>query len=153
MPLGFTKSLASRLNQISKIIVKEAENGEVIKKGVVYVAPSGFQTRIKRKFAQPIFNIEEDNSKDLLFRPCIDVTFTSASDSYKEKVLGIIMTGMGNDGTKGSEYIKTNHGMIFTQSEDSCVIASMPKSVIKAGFSDKTYHLDQMADIINNLFP
>lgn len=152
MPLGFTKSLASRLNQISKITVKEAENGEVIKKGVVYVAPSGFQTRIKRKFAQPVFNIEEDISKDLLFRPCIDVTFNSASDSYKDNVLGIIMTGMGNDGTKGAEYIKANQGMIFTQSEDSCVIASMPKSVVKAGFSDKTYNLDQMADVINNLF-
>lgn len=152
MPLGFTKSLANRLNQISKITVKEAENGEVIKKGVVYIAPAGFQTRIKRKFAQPIFNIEEEVSKELLFKPCIDVTFSSASDSYKDKVLGIVMTGMGNDGTKGSKYIKDNNGMIFTQSEESCVIASMPKSVIKGGFSDNTYHLEQMSDVINNLF-
>lgn len=152
MPLGFTKSLATRLNQISKITVKEAENEEVIKKGVVYIAPAGFQTRIKRKFAQPIFNIEKEFSKELLFKPCIDVTFSSASDSYKDKVLGIVMTGMGNDGTKGAKYIKDNKGMIYTQSEESCVIASMPKSVIKAGFSDNTYHLDQMADVINNLF-
>lgn len=152
MPLGFTKSLANRLNQISKITVKEAENGEVVKKGVVYIAPAGFQTKIKRKFAQPIFNIEEDSAKELLFKPCIDVTFSSASDSYKDKVLGIVMTGMGNDGTKGSKYIKDNNGMIFTQSEESCVIASMPKSVIKGGFSDNTYHLDQMSDVINNFF-
>ncbi|MFN8674687.1 MAG: chemotaxis response regulator protein-glutamate methylesterase [Candidatus Sericytochromatia bacterium] len=152
MPPTFTKSLAIRLNNISKIKVKELEDSEQIEKGIVYIAPSGFQTRIKRKFGQNIFSVEEDNSREFLFKPCIDVLFSSASEVYKDKLLGIIMTGMGNDGTKGSKNIKNHGGKIFVQSEESCVIASMPKSVIKENLHDKIYDLNNLSSAIMRLF-
>lgn len=152
MPPSFTKSLAIRLNQISQIEVKEIENNEVIKQGMVYIAPSGFQTRIKRKFGQLVFNVEEDFSKEFLFKPCIDVLFSSISEHYKEKALAIVMTGMGNDGTKGSEQIKNSGGKVFAQSEETCVIGSMPKSVVNAGLADEIYDLDFMIDGIMKFF-
>lgn len=152
MPPGFTKSLALRLNSLTKIEIKEAEEGDAIKPGRVLIVPSGMQTRIKKRFVGFHTSISEDEEKSYLYRPCIDVLFSSGAEMYKNKALGIIMTGMGNDGTRGCEDIKKFGGKVFVQSEDTCVVSTMPHSVIKSGLADKVYPLDSLADSIINLF-
>lgn len=152
MPLGFTKSLASRLNSLSKIEVKEAEEGDSIKSGRVLIAPSGMQTRIRKRFVGFNTSIRKDEDKNYLYKPSIDVLFTSGSEMYKNKTLGIIMTGMGNDGTEGCRHIKKAGGQIFVQSEESCIVSSMPHSVIKHGLQDKIIPLEFISEQIINLF-
>jgi two-component system chemotaxis response regulator CheB len=152
MPLGFTKTLATRLNSLSKIEIKEAEEGDIIKPGRVLIVPSGMQTRIKKKFLGYYTTISKDEDKNYLYKPCIDVLFDSTAEMYKDKTLGIIMTGMGNDGTEGCKTIKKYGGKVFAQSEDSCVVSSMPKSVIKNNLTDQIYHLDIMSKAMINLF-
>lgn len=152
MPQGFTKTLANRLNQTSKLEVKEAEDGDAIKPGRVLVAPAGFQTRIRKRFAGYCVQITDDSDKNYLYKPCIDVLFSSAAEMYKNKTLGIIMTGMGNDGTKGSIEINHAGGMVFVQSEDTCVVSSMPNSVVKAGVANKVFSVDVMPNAIAGLF-
>ncbi len=152
MPLGFTKTLSQRLDFTSKIEVKEAEDGDVIKPGRVLVAPSGFQTRVKKRFVGYSIQVTDETEKNYLYKPCIDILLSSAAEMYKNKVLGIIMTGMGNDGSKGALEINKAGGKIFAQSEDSCVVSSMPAAVIKAGVADKIYSLEQMSKAIIQLF-
>lgn len=152
MPLGFTKTLATRLNSLSRIEVKEAEEGDIIKPGRVLIAPSGMQTRIRKRFLGFYTAISKDEDKNYIYKPSIDVLFTSAAEMYRSKTLGIIMTGMGNDGTQGCHEIKKYNGKVFAQSEESCVVSSMPHSVIKEGLTDKIYHLDSMSHAIINLF-
>lgn len=152
MPLGFTKTLANRLNTISKIEIKEAEEGDIIKPSRVLFAPSGMQTRIKKKFLGYYTSISKDEDKHYIYKPCIDVLFNSFAEVYKDKTLGIIMTGMGNDGTEGCKTIKKYGGKVFAQSEDSCIVASMPNSVIKSKLADQVLHLDSISKAIINLF-
>ncbi|MFN8577918.1 MAG: chemotaxis response regulator protein-glutamate methylesterase [Candidatus Sericytochromatia bacterium] len=152
MPLGFTKTLANRLNTISKIEIKEAEEGDIIKPSRVLFAPSGMQTRVKKKFLGYYTSISKDEDKHYIYKPCIDVLFDSVAEVYKEKTLGIIMTGMGNDGTEGCKTIKKYGGKVFAQSEDSCVVSSMPNSVIKSNLVDQIFHLDSISKAIINLF-
>jgi len=151
MPPGFTNSLANRLNYVSPIDVKEAENGDIIRAGRVLVAPSGFQTEIAKRFIGYSVHITDEGFR-YLYKPCIDVIFSSAAKMYRDKVLGIIMTGMGNDGTAGAKEIKANGGKIFAESEETCLISSMPKSAVKAGAVDLIYPLEKIADAIIALY-
>jgi two-component system chemotaxis response regulator CheB len=152
MPQGFTKSLADRLNNISKVKVKEAEDGEPLEKGKVLIAPSGFQTRIYKRLSDYYVRITDEKDKNHLYKPCIDILFASAANVYPKSVLGIIMTGMGNDGTKGCIDIHNAEGKIFVQSEETCVIPTMPNSVIKANIVDRIYSLEYMSKALNSLF-
>ncbi|MBC7475933.1 MAG: chemotaxis response regulator protein-glutamate methylesterase [Candidatus Sericytochromatia bacterium] len=151
MPMGFTKTFSKRLNQVSEIEVKEAEDGDIIKSGMVFICPSGFQTEIKKISTNYTISIKEDKG-DYLYKPSIDLLFSSASQAYKNRVLGIIMTGMGNDGTKGAIEIKKKNGKIFVQSPDSCVISSMPDSIIKEGLAEKIYNVDSISRVIKDFF-
>ena len=152
MPPGFTQSLANRLNQTSSVHVKEAEDGEVISAGKILVAPSGLQTRVYKKNSEYYVKITDEKEKNYLYKPCVDLLFSSAAESGKDKVLGIIMTGMGNDGSKGCIDIHHSGGMVIAQSEETCVISTMPNSAIKEGIVDKIVPLDLMAKTINNFF-
>ncbi|MFN4150080.1 MAG: chemotaxis-specific protein-glutamate methyltransferase CheB [Candidatus Sericytochromatia bacterium] len=152
MPQGFTKSLADRLNNISKVKVKEAEDGEPLEKGKVLIAPSGFQTRVYKRISDYYVRITDEKDKNHLYKPCIDILFSSAANLYPKSVLGIIMTGMGNDGTKGCIDIHNSEGKVFVQSEETCVIPTMPNSVIKAGIVDRIYSLEYMSKALNTLF-
>src|SRR4029450_14030202 len=81
-------------------------------------------------------------------RPSVDVLFQSAADTYAGRVLGIVMTGMGEDGREGAAWIKAKGGTIVTESEDSCVVYGMPRAIGEAGLSDKSVGLDRMAAAI-----
>jgi two-component system chemotaxis response regulator CheB len=85
---------------------------------------------------------------DTPHRPSVDVLFKSAAEVYGDRVLGIVMTGMGSDGKEGSAWIKAQGGLIYTQSEDSCVVYGMPRTVVEAGLCDRALPLDELAQAI-----
>ncbi|MCS7164358.1 MAG: chemotaxis response regulator protein-glutamate methylesterase [Thermodesulfovibrio sp.] len=149
MPPNFTKPFAERLDQLSQLSVKEAEEGEVIKPGFVYIAPGRGHMRIKRRGIETFVSISEDR-EEFIYRPSVDVLMLSVAECYPGRSLGVILTGMGNDGAKGCRKIKETGGRVFAQNEESCVVYGMPRAVIEAGIADKVIPLEEMAgEIIN----
>jgi two-component system chemotaxis response regulator CheB len=146
MPVGYTKLYADRLNRICQLTVVEAQEGEELKPGMVMLAPAGRHLTFVRK---PVTNVVvthlDTRPFDTLHRPSVDVMFESAAEVYGDRVLGIVMTGMGNDGKQGAAWIKSQGGAIFTEAESSCVVYGMPRSVVEAGLSDRVVTLDNMA--------
>ena len=147
MPSTFTGAFAQRLSRITNNQVCEAQDGMLIKPGVILVAPGGKQMMIKSN--QQISIIEGEQR--LHYKPCIDLTFASAAAAGFSKVLAIVLTGMGSDGKKGSQMLKEKGANIWAQSAESCVIDGMPKAVVNAGIVDEVMDLDAIADQINRL--
>ncbi|MDR2883980.1 MAG: chemotaxis response regulator protein-glutamate methylesterase [Deferribacteraceae bacterium] len=141
MPPSFTASLAARLNSLSKVTVVEAQGGEVVQPNWVYIAKGGKQMVIKR--GGVIELKPEDNA--LLHNPCVDVMVASVAEVYGKDALGVIMTGMGNDGTKGLTELKKKGGLIVSQDEASCIVYGMPRAVVEAGIADDIVPLDEIA--------
>ncbi|KOR34187.1 MULTISPECIES: protein-glutamate methylesterase/protein-glutamine glutaminase [Planktothricoides] len=153
MPVGYTKLYAERLNNISALTVVEAVEGEDLKPGMVMIAPAGRHlTFIRRPVTNTVMTHLDTRPFDTLHRPSVDVMFESAAEVYRDRVLGIVMTGMGNDGKQGAAWIKSQGGMIFTEAESSCVVYGMPRSVVEAGLSDRVVTLENMANAILALF-
>lgn len=153
MPVGYTKLYAERLNKISLLTVVEAEEGEELKPGVVMIAPAGRHlTFIRKPVTNKVVTHLDTRPFDALHRPSVDVMFESAAEVFRNRVLGIVMTGMGNDGKQGAAWIKSQGGMIFTEAESSCVVYGMPRSVVEAGLSDRSIALENMASAILALF-
>lgn len=144
MPPGFTKPFAERLNSICDIEVKEATNGEKIKDGVAYIAPGGFHMELEETDGDVFVALNMEPS-ELGVRPNVNKLFKSASAIFKENTIGIILTGMGNDGSEGAKAIKNMKGTIIAEAEESCVIFGMPKEVIKAGLADEVVPLEKIA--------
>ncbi|MFC3149864.1 chemotaxis response regulator protein-glutamate methylesterase [Litoribrevibacter euphylliae] len=148
MPANFTAAFADRLNQICKIKVKQAEDGDQLQPGVALLAPGGKQMMIDKRNGGTVRIIESD--KRLNYKPCVDVTFGSAANVYHGGVLGIVLTGMGADGKDGSALLKKNGSSVWAQDQDSCVIFGMPMAVINGGFADDVLSLDQIAQKLVN---
>jgi two-component system chemotaxis response regulator CheB len=144
MPPVFTRSLAERIAQASKIEVIEASEGSVITRGRALVAPGGFHMVINDKHNIAL-NQEPPN---LGVRPSVDYTMRSAAAVFGDSVLGVVLTGMGMDGTLGSLVIKSKGGRIFAQDQDTCAVYGMPDSVVKAGCVDEVFPIQQMAQKI-----
>ncbi len=150
MPANFTKAFADRLNQLSRITVKEAEEGESLKPGVALVAPGRGHMRIRRAGGIDAKVTISEFKDDFIYRPSVDALATSVSELFPGRALGVILTGMGNDGLKGFAAIKKTGGKIYAQDEGSCIVYGMPKAVIEAGLADKVLSLDEMAGEITN---
>ncbi len=135
MPAGFTKSLADRLNRISEIKVVEAAEGDTLEKGIVYVAPGDFHMGLKIDGGDVKIFLDK-GAKINGVRPAADFTFDYGAEIYKTKAIGVVMTGMGRDGTKGSFKIKHYQGRVIAESEETCVVYGMPKSVVQEGYAD-----------------
>lgn len=152
MPSTFTGPFAERLNQLSNVEVKEAEEGEPIRKGTVFIAPGRGHMRVIRKgIMNTVINISE-NKENYIYRPSVDALMLSVAESFSSHALGIILTGMGNDGEKGMRAIKNTGGKTIAESEDTCVVYGMPRAVIEAGLADKIVPLDEIAgEIINSI--
>lgn len=152
MPQAFTGPFAERLNQISQVKVKEAEEGETLKPGVVYIAPGRGHMRVKRERGiESVLRISEDK-EDYIYHPSVDALMQSVSECFPGRALGVILTGMGNDGLQGLIALKKTGGRIFAQNEESCVVYGMPKAVVDAGIADKVLSLEEMAgEIINSV--
>lgn len=137
MPPGFTKPLAERFDSICNLNVKEVEDGEILESGKIYIAPSGFQTYLeKSKEGKVVLRVEDYSAVDTLYKPSINVTLNSAAPIFGNRLLSVILTGMGNDGLVGCENVKENYGFVITEAEDSCIVYGMPKVVFEAGLSD-----------------
>jgi two-component system chemotaxis response regulator CheB len=150
MPPAFTGPFAERLNQLCEIDIKEAEEGEPIQKGAAFVAPGrGHMSIIRKKVTKTIISISE-NREDYIYKPSVDILMLSAVESHSGQILGVILTGLGNDGEMGMKAIKDSGGRTIAESEESCIVYGMPKSVISAGLADKIVPLEEVAgEIIN----
>ncbi|MCC5909818.1 MAG: chemotaxis response regulator protein-glutamate methylesterase [Clostridiaceae bacterium] len=153
MPAGFTKSLADRLNSMAKVVVKEACQHEALQPGHVYIAPGNFHLELVSNKSNS-FSIQLSQGKPISgHRPSVDVLFHSLSELEERDInmVGVIMTGMGSDGTKGLKALKDKKGSyILAQNQESCVVYGMPKSAINAGVVDEVVSLNRVMDAILN---
>ena len=151
MPEGYTEMYARKLDEASALTVVEAKEGTVLEPGLVLVAPAGRHMSLRRGSDDTVVTHLDARPFDLPHRPSADVLFQSAAEVYGERVLGVVMTGMGSDGKQGAAWIKSQGGRIFTQSEESCVVYGMPASVVDAGLSDRIVTLDGMSQAIKEV--
>ena len=147
MPVGYTEMYANKLNEMSQVEVREARDGDELRPGVVLIAPAGRHLTFRRVGQSVVAHLDA-RPFDLPHRPSVDVMFQSAAEVFKTGVLGIVMTGMGADGTEGAAAIKANGGIIFTEAEETCIVYGMPRSVVEAKLSDKVSPLEKMVDSI-----
>ncbi|WP_407307308.1 chemotaxis response regulator protein-glutamate methylesterase [Desulfosporosinus sp. SB140] len=148
MPPGFTAPLAQRLNGLCPLNVREGIHGEVLKAGTVYVAPAGKQLQVLRKSGQLTLIIGEEAPIPTLYHPSVDVMFLSLAKEVGKGTLGVVMTGMGSDGTKGMKELKGVDGFAIAESEETCVVYGMPRSIIEAGMADKVVPLGDIGKTI-----
>ena len=149
MPVGFTGIFAAKLNELSNLEVKEAEEGDVLRAGRVLVAQAGRHLVLRRNQVNAEVSAHLTRQPaELLHRPSVDVLFRSAAEIYGERVLGVVMTGMGNDGKQGAAWIKAQGGSVLTEAEESCIIFGMPRTVVEAGLSDAAVPLHRLAQTI-----
>jgi two-component system chemotaxis response regulator CheB len=144
MPAMFTKLLAERLNSQCKLRCREAVEGDVIQPGVIYIAPGDFHMTIQRRGVTPTIALNQDPPENSC-RPAVDVLFRSAASLYGPHLLGVVLTGMGQDGLRGCEDIAERGGRIFVQDEASSVVWGMPGFVARAGLAQKVLPLESMA--------
>lgn len=144
MPPGFTKSLANRLNDTSALTVSEAQEGDILQNGRVYVAPGGYHMILRSKGS---IGLNQDPPVHSV-RPAVDVTLESVVNFYNSKIVGVILTGMGYDGSKGIAQVKKTGGKSVVQDEATCVVYGMPRVVVEMGKADKVLPIQKIADEI-----
>ena len=147
MPSGFTKSFAERLNKKCTLDVLEASDGIRIEKNKIYIAPGGYHMVVREPGIisltkdEPIWGV----------RPAVDKLFISASSVYGNRIISVVLTGMGKDGAEGTVVIKMNKGITISQDEDSSVIYGMPKCAYETGCVDYVIPLKNIAFKIKEL--
>jgi two-component system chemotaxis response regulator CheB len=150
MPPHFTKSLADRLNIISKVNVKEAEQGEVVEPGKVLIAPGGRHLTFRNDGPNVITEIS-DEPINALYRPSADIMMKSAGVTFHGPLLGVIMTGMGRDGVEGLKCIKSKGGYVIAQDEESCIVYGMPQAALEEDVVDSMVSLENISLAFNRL--
>ena len=144
MPATFTSVFANRLGESSKLDVREAKRGDVLQPGVVYLAPGDYHmTVVKEGFSAKIA-LSQDPPENFC-RPAVDVLFRSAAEVFGGGVLGVVMTGMGQDGMLGAERIRSRNGRVIIQDEASSVVWGMPGAVMRAGLAEASFALSALA--------
>ncbi|MFQ5455088.1 MAG: chemotaxis response regulator protein-glutamate methylesterase [Nitrospirota bacterium] len=148
MPTGFTWHFAERLNNHSLINVKEADDGDKVEMGTAYISPGGFHMAFSNGNDIPGIKLTKTQKSDI-YTPSIDIMMNSAAEIFKEKTIGIILTGMGSDGKEGMKKIKNNAGYTIAESKETAYINGMPNEAIKSGAVDKVLSLPKIVvDII-----
>ncbi len=150
MPEGFTELFAARLNQLCQIEVKEAREGDMILPGRALIAPGNIHLKIKRMSLGGIAVLSRSQPVSG-HRPSADVLFTSVAAEYGENSIGVIMTGMGDDGADGIGRIKGAGGITVAQDEDSCIVFGMPKAAIERGHIDEIASLEEIPSLLGNI--
>lgn len=148
MPPGFTGPLAQRLNGLCALTVREGVHGEALRAGTVYVAPAGKQLQVQRRSGQLTLHIGDEAPIPTLYHPSVDVMFLSLGKEVGKGTLGVIMTGMGSDGTKGMREVKRLEGFAIVESEETCVVYGMPRSLVDAGLADRIVPLNEIGKTI-----
>lgn len=147
MPAGFTTSLAQGLDKLSQIGVKEAVAGAVLCKGEALLAPGGFHLRVTSSGAVFL----DDGPQVHGVRPAVDVTMESVALAYGRAAIGVVMTGMGSDGTDGAGLIRQAGGLVAAEDESTCTIYGMPKSVVMAGNADAVVPLQMIPEWLSKV--
>lgn len=143
MPPGFTRAFAERLNKCSALEIREAASGEVVRAGQVLIAPGGRNLVFRRSGTDVIAQVVEPTA-DQRYVPSVDAMFESASGIFGTKLLGVVLTGMGNDGARGTTIIKEGGGQAIAEAEETSVVFGMPKEAIATGKVDKVVPLPQV---------
>ena len=148
MPESFTGSLATRMNEISKINVKEAENGDILKKGWVYIAKGGRHLRIEKKGSDYVLIFDNSPARNGL-RPCADIMYESIKELDFDEITCVVLTGMGSDGTRGIGALsEVKNTYVIAQDEASSTVYGMPRMIKEAGISDEILPLGEIAEAI-----
>jgi two-component system chemotaxis response regulator CheB len=152
MPVGYTEMYARALDDLSQLHIAEASEGAEVRAGVVLLAAAGRHLTLRRQPGSAMVVAHLDaHPFDTLHRPSVDVLFQSAADVYGQRVLGLVMTGMGTDGQQGAAWIKARGGMMWTEAEETCVVYGMPRAVVEAGLSDRSVPLPHMAQALQEV--
>lgn len=151
MPKGFTKSLANRLDSLSQINVKEAENGQKLEKGTAYIAPGGFHLRVKN-IANALFAKVSKEKPRNGHQPSVDVLFESVSELHSYQVYAVVMTGMGADGAQGLIEIKekNKNAIIVSESQRTAIVYGMPQAAVKTNLVDHVTDLNKISEVLIN---
>lgn len=147
IPAGYTAPLAARLTRASAVPVEEATDGMELKPGRAVIAPGGMHLRIKSIGNKFYASISHD-PVDMLYHPSVDILFESAAECAGSGAIGVILTGMGNDGTDGATALRAIGAQVLTESASSCVVYGMPRSVSEAGLSNAEAPLEKMSELI-----
>ncbi len=147
MPAGFTKSFADRLNNISAITIKEAEQNDILTPGFAYIA-KGDKHLVVRKTAEKNYIRLDDSDPLNRHKPSVDMLFNSVADVYGKDSIGILLTGMGADGSKGLKKMKTNGSYTIAQDEETCIVFGMPKVAINIGAVDSVLPIYDIAPFV-----
>lgn len=142
MPTGYTEAYARKLDEISALHVIEAQGGETVRGGTVFLAPAGRHLSFVRQRDGVVTTHLDLRPLDTPHRPSVDVLFQSAAKVFGSRVLAVVMTGMGADGREGAAWVKAEGGKIITEAEESCIVYGMPRAVVEAGLSDESVPLD-----------
>ena len=152
MSAGFTRSLAERLDRESRLRVKEAEAGEPLEAGVVYFAPGDWHLSVERSLTGARVRLDQ-RPPMLGVRPCVDVLFQSVAEVYGANAVGVVLTGMGRDGTRGLRAMKEAKARVIAQDEATSVVYGMPRAAALSGCVDRVLPLDQVAGAIVEMLP
>ncbi|MBI3805764.1 MAG: chemotaxis-specific protein-glutamate methyltransferase CheB [Nitrospirae bacterium] len=148
MPAGFTKSFSERLNKLSHLPVSEVDGGEPLEPGRVYIAPGGHHLIFEKRGSRIYTCLKKKGDGDR-YAPSVDLMMSSASDIFGRGVLGLLLTGMGDDGKVGLSKVKEKGGMTIAESEETAVVFGMPREAIEAGVVDRILPLHKMVAEIN----
>ncbi len=148
MPVGFTALYAAKLDEVCELEVREAAEGDELRRGLVLVAAAGRHLVLRKQTGGAVVAHLSRRPADTLHRPSVDVMFRSAAEVFGDRVLAVVMTGMGHDGREGAAWVKAQGGTVLTEAEESCVIYGMPGSVVEAGLSDGSVPLSRLAEEI-----
>ncbi len=151
MPASFTKPFAERLNGLCQVEVKEAEHGETIRPGTVYIAPGGIHLNYRLRGTQAIIELNAEPAESL-HKPSVDAMFQSIAQECSKQVLAMILTGMGSDGAKGMQMLKAKGSHTLAEAEESCIVYGMPRAAFERGCVDQVAPLQEMAGIIRRHF-
>lgn len=149
MPKGFTAALAERLDKLSSLRIKEAEDGDILQPGWVYIAPGGHHMLIaENQNKQAYLSINKEPPVNSL-RPCADVTMESLSSTSYRNILCVVLTGMGADATKGIQELQGMKDLyVITESQETCVVYGMPRSVVQHNLSNESAPIDKISEAI-----
>ncbi len=153
MPKLFTKSMSDRLDSLSVLKVVQGESGMPLSPGTVYIGEGGSHIRVRKSSAGRMAIEISDQPSDALYKPCVNELFTSAAKAVGSGCLGVMCTGMGDDGAIGAKPLKDAGGKLLAQNESTCVVYGMPKAVVEAGLADAALSPEQIAQAIGRLAP
>ena len=149
MPAAFTGPFAKRLDGVCQVSVKEAETGDRLAPGQVFIAPGGKHLKLHHRVSRVEIEITSEPA-EALYKPSANVLVGSAAEAVGKRALGVILTGMGSDGLEGVKVLKQKGGRALAQSDASCVVYGMPKAIVDAGLADEIVDIDEMAQAIMN---